>query len=49
MDYVKECRPLLNQGEPLPEPPQLSDFDKSLQNYKEQVQAEVAQEAKAAG
>ena len=49
VDYVKECRPLLNQGEPLPEPPQLSDFDKSLQNYKEQVQAEVAQEAKAAG
>ena len=49
VDYVKECRPLLNQGEPLPEPPQLFDFDKSLQNYKEQVQAEVAQEAKAAG
>ncbi|MSS38658.1 LPD25 domain-containing protein [Clostridium porci] len=49
VDYVKECRPFLNQGEPLPEPPQLSDFDKSLQNYKEQVQAEVAQEAKAAG
>ena len=49
VDYVKECRPLLNQGEPLPEPSQLSDFDKSLQNYKEQVQAEVAQEAKAAG
>jgi len=49
VDYVKECRPLLNQGEPLPEPPQLSNFDKSLQNYKEQVQAEVAQEAKAAG
>ena len=50
VDYVTECRPLLNQGQyQLPEPPQLSDFDKSLQNYKEQVQAEVAQEAKAAG
>lgn len=49
VDYVKECRPLLNQGEPLPEPPQLSAFDKSLQDYKEQVQAEVAQEAEAAG
>lgn len=50
VDYVKECRPLLNQGQyQLPEPPQRSDFDKSLQDYKEQVQAEVAQEAKAAG
>ena len=49
MNYVTKCRPLLNQGEALPEPPQLSDFDKSLQDYREQVQAEVAQEAKAAG
>ena len=50
VDYVRECRPLLNQGQyQLPEPPQRSDFDKSLQDYKEQVQAEVAQEAKAAG
>ena len=50
VDYVKECRPLLNQGQyQLPEPPQLSDFDKSLQDYKEQVQAEVAQETEAAG
>ena len=49
VDYVKECRPLLNQGEPLPEPPILSDFDQSLQDYKEQVRAEVAQEAEAAG
>ncbi|MFQ9664140.1 MAG: LPD25 domain-containing protein [[Clostridium] symbiosum] len=50
VDYVKECRPLLNQGQyQLPEPPQLFDFDKSLQDYKERVQAEVAQEAKAAG
>ena len=48
-DYVKECRPLLNQGEPLPQPPNLSDFDQSLQDYKEQVRAEVAQEAEAAG
>ena len=50
VDYVKECRPLLNQGQyQLPEPPQLFDIDKSLQDYKEQVQAEVAQEAKATG
>ena len=50
VDYVKECRPLLNQGQyQLPEPPQLSDFDKSLQDYKVQVQAEVAQEAEDAG
>ena len=48
VDYVTECRPLLNQGQyQLPEPPQLSDFDKSLQDYK--VQAEVAQEAEDAG
>ena len=50
VDYVKECRPLLNQGQyQLPEPPQLSDFDQSLQDYKEQVQDEIAQEAEAAG
>ena len=50
VDYVTECRPLLNQGQyQLPEPPQLSDFDKNLQDYKELVQAEVAQEAGAAG
>ena len=50
VDYVKECRPLLNQGQyQLPEPPQLSDFDQSLQDYKEQVQAEITQEAEAAG
>ena len=50
LDYVNECRPLLNQGQyHLPEPPQLSDFDKSLQDYKEQVQDEIAQEAEAAG
>ena len=32
-NYVKECRPLLNQGQyQLPEPPKLSDFDQSLQD-----------------
>ncbi len=33
----------------LPEPPKLADFDQSLQDYKAQVQAEIAQEAAAAG
>ena len=48
--YVHDCRPLLNQGQyNLPEPPKLSDFDQSLQDYKAQVQAEIAQEAAAAG
>ncbi|HJH99944.1 MAG TPA: YodL domain-containing protein [Faecalibacterium prausnitzii] len=48
--YVQDCRPLLNQGQyNLPEPPKLSDFDQSLQDYKAQVQAEIAQEAAAAG
>ena len=48
--YVQECCPLLNQGQyQLPEPPKLSDFDQTLQDYKEQVQAEIAQEAAAAG
>lgn len=50
LDYVQECRSLLNQGQyQLPEPPKLSDFDQTLQDYKEQVQAEIAQEAAAAG
>ena len=50
LDYVQESRPLLNQGQyQLPEPPKLSDFDQTLQDYKEQVQAEIAQEAAAAG
>ena len=50
LDYVKECRPLLNQGQyHLPEPPQLADFDQSLQNYKKQIEAELEQEAAAAG
>ena len=48
-DYAKECRPLLNQGEPLPEMPQLSDFDPSIEAYREQVMAEIAQEAADAG
>ena len=48
--YVQDCRPLLNQGQHnLPEPPKLADFDQSLQDYKAQVQAEIAQEAAAAG
>ena len=50
LDYVKECRPLLNQGQyQLPEPPKLTDFDQSLQDYKAQVEAEIAQEAADAG
>ena len=48
-DYAKECRPLLNQGEPLPEMPQLSDFDPSIQAYRERVMAEIEQEAADAG
>ena len=48
--YVKECRPLLNQGQyHLPEPPQLADFDQSLQDYKKQIEAELEQEAAASG
>ena len=48
--YVQDCRPLLNQGQyNLPEPPKLANFDQSLQDYKAQVQAEIAQEAAAAG
>ena len=48
--YVQDCRPLLNQGQyNLPEPPKLADFDQSLQDYKAQVQAEIAQEVAAAG
>ena len=50
LGYVQECRPLLNQGQyQLPEPPKLSSFDQSLQDYQEQVRAEIAQEADAAG
>lgn len=50
LDYVRECRPLLNQGQyHLPEPPQLADFDQSLQDYKKQIEAELEQEAATAG
>ena len=50
LSYVQECRPMLNQGQyQLPEPPKLSDFDQTLQDYKAQVRAEIAQEAAAAG
>ena len=50
LDYVKECRPLLNQGQyHLPEPPQLADFDQSLQDYKKLIEAELEQAAAAAG
>ena len=50
LDYVKECRPLLNQGQyHLPEPPQLADFDQNLQDYKKQIEAELEQEAATAG
>ena len=50
LDYVKECRPLLNQGQyHLPEPPQLAGFDQSLQDYKKQIEAELEQEAAASG
>ena len=50
LDYVNECRPLLNQGQyHLPEPPQLADFDQSLQDYKKQIEAELEQEAATAG
>ena len=49
VDYAIECRPLLNHGEPLPEMPKLTDFDQSLQDYKAQVEAEIAQEAADAG
>ena len=46
LDYVKECRPLLNQGQyQLPEPPQLADFDQSLQAYRKQIEVELEQEA----
>ncbi|WP_242828987.1 YodL domain-containing protein [Anaerotruncus sp. G3(2012)] len=50
LDYVKECRPLLNQGQyQLPEPPSLADFDVELQEYKVHVMDEIQREAAAAG
>ena len=33
----------------MPDPPQLSDFDKELQDYKAHVESEIAQEAEATG
>ena len=48
--YVDACREKLNAGDyHLPDPPQLSDFDKELQDYKAHVESEIAQEAEAAG
>ncbi|MCM1525330.1 MAG: YodL domain-containing protein, partial [Ruminococcus sp.] len=49
--YVSECRGLVNQGEygNLPPVPQRGDFDVELQEYKEHVKEEIAQEAAAAG
>lgn len=45
-EYVAECRAMLNSGNyELPEAPKRSDFDHELQAYKEQVKAEIAQEA----
>ena len=50
LDYVRECRPLLNQGQyQLPEPPRLADFDVDLQEYKAHVMDEIQREAAAAG
>lgn len=48
--YVDACREKLNAGDyHLPDPPQLSDFDKELQDYKAHAESEIAQEAEAAG
>lgn len=48
--YVSDCRGLLNRGEyDLPPAPRLADFDRELSDYKEQVKAEIAQEAADAG
>ena len=50
LDYVRQCRPLLNQGQyQLPEPPRLADFDVELQEYKAHVVDEIQREAAAAG
>ncbi|WP_300416909.1 LPD25 domain-containing protein [uncultured Oscillibacter sp.] len=50
LDYVRQCRPLLNQGQyQLPEPPRLADFDVDLQEYKAHVMDEIQREAAAAG
>jgi len=48
--HVDTCREKLNAGDyHLPDPPQLSDFDKELQDYKAHVESEIAQEAEAEG
>ena len=50
LTHVDACREKLNAGEyHLPDPPQLADFDNSLQDYKAHVGEEIAQEAEAAG
>ena len=47
---VDACREKQNAGDyHLPDPPQLSDFDKELQDYKAHAESEIAQEAEAAG
>lgn len=49
LSHVDACREKLNSGDyDLPDPPQLADFDKELQNYKAHVEDEIAQEAAAA-
>lgn len=48
--HVNKGRIMLNQGEyQLPEAPRLIDFDKTLQDYKKNVQKEIAEEALDAG
>ena len=50
LSHVDACREKLNSGDyELPDPPQLADFDKELQDYKAHVEEEIAQEAAAAG
>lgn len=50
LSHVDACREKLNSGDyNLPNPPQLADFDKELQDYKGHVEEEIAQEAAAAG
>ena len=50
LSYVQEYRPLLNEGNyQFPEQPKLADFDLSLQDYRDQVEAEIQQEAATAG
>lgn len=50
LSHVDACRENLNRGDyELPDPPQLADFDKELQDYKAHVEEEIAQEAASAG